>query len=126
MSRAKFFFEYYLSDDLFYSYDLEFILLCSGGVFKIVRSIKDFFMIVGVFDQRKEVFNGANLVICVQWFSRFYEYGGRSSYEFRKSRAVTVIFISRRVVYQDLSQLLNSGIAGLTFFSKSLKELSYY
>ena len=32
-------------------------------------------MIVGALDQCKEVFNGADLVIDVQWFSRLCEYG---------------------------------------------------
>ena len=82
-------------------------------------------MIIGALDQRKEVFNGANLVIGVQLFSRLHEYGGRSPHELRKSRATTAIPIPRRVVHQDLSQLLNSGIAGLTLLPKSLKELSH-
>ncbi len=82
-------------------------------------------MIIGALDQRKEVFNGANPVIGVQWFNRLREYGGRSPHELRKSRATTAILIPRRVVHQDLGQLLDSGIAGLTLLSKSLKELSH-
>ena len=82
-------------------------------------------MIIGALDQRKEVFNGANPVISVQGFSRLREYVGCSPHELRKSRATTAIPIPRRVVHQDLSQLLNSDIAGLTLLPKSLKELSH-
>ena len=82
-------------------------------------------MIVGALDQCREVFNGADPVIGVQWFSRLREYGGRSLHELRKSRETTAILIPRRVVHQDLGQLLDSGIAGLMLLSKSLKELSH-
>ncbi|KAE8782086.1 40s ribosomal protein s5-1 [Hordeum vulgare] len=51
-----------------------------------------------------------------------YEYRFKS---IRESRATIAIPVLRWIVHQGLSQLLNSGIVGLTLLSKSLKELSH-
>ena len=125
MSSAESIFEHSPSDDLPCSHDLKSIPPSSGCTSETVRSIENFLTIISAFDQREEVFDSTDLVIGVQWFSRLPEYGRRSSHELRESRATIAIPVLRRVVHQGLSQLLNSGIVGLTFLSEILKELSY-
>ena len=125
MSGAESLFEHSPSDDLTCSHDLKSIPPSSGCASETVRSIEDFLMIISAFDLCEEVFDSTDPVIDIQWFSRLHEYGWRSSHELRESRATIAILVLRWVVHQGLSQLLNRGIVGLTFLSKSLKELSH-
>ena len=125
MSGAESILEHGPSDELPGSPDLKSIPPSSGCASKIVRSIEDFLMIISAFDQREEVFDSTYLVIGIQWFSHLREYGWRSSHELGESRETIAIPVPRWVVHQGLSQLLNSGITGLTFLSESLKEVSH-
>lgn len=78
MSSAESFLEHCPSDNLPCSHDMEPVPTCDGRASETMRSIKDFLAIIDSLDQREEVFDSADPVISIQWFSRLREYRRRS------------------------------------------------